>query len=233
INLVDRVFVIVFDTPASEEVIFGENGLVKGNVKGKTIIDMTTNHHAYPPVAEKELKKLGAYYLDAPVLGSVVPAKRGELTMVVGGDREKFEENEELFYKFCKSVYYLGPAGMGSRAKLVNNIVLGGFMDLLAEAIAIGERAGIDKETLINILNDGAGKSYILDVKKKKLLDEDFSTHFSVNLIHKDLQYAQDLLYELKLFSFTASAVKETYGLARKMGLGELDFSAVYKLFKE
>ncbi len=233
INRVDRVFVIVFDSQASEEVIFGENGLVRGEVKGKTIIDMTTNHFTYAELAYKKLKELGAYYLDAPVLGSVIPAQRGELTIVVGGDREKFDENKPLFEKFCRAIYYVGKAGMGSRAKLINNIVLGGIMDILAEAIALGEKAGFDKETIIDILNDGAGKSYILDVKKKKILEEDFSTHFSVNLIYKDLHYAQDLIKELGEFSFTTAAVKETYGLARKRGYGELDFSVIYKLIKE
>ena len=233
ISRVDRVFVIVFDSQASERVIFGEDGLSRGDVKGKTMIDMTTNHFSYAKLAYEELRKLGAFYLDAPVLGSVIPAQKGELTIVVGGDKEKFEENRELFEKFCKNIFYVGPAGKATKVKLINNIVLGGIMDVLAEAIAIGERAGIEKEKLIEILNTGAGKSYILDVKKKKLLEEDFSTHFSADLIYKDLHYAQDLIKELGLFSFTTSAVKETYGLARKMGLGGLDFSVVYKLFKE
>jgi 3-hydroxyisobutyrate dehydrogenase len=116
--------------------------------------------------------------------------------------------------------------------KLINNIVLCGITDILAEAISIGVRAGFNKETVIEILNDGAGKSYILDVKKKKILEEDFSTHFSVDLIYKDLHYAQDLIKELGLFSFTTSAVKESYGLLRSKGLGSLDFSAIYKIFE-
>ncbi len=231
ISRVEKVFVIVFDSQASEEVIFGEEGIAKGDVKGKTVIDMTTNHFRYAEVAYDELKKIGAYYLDAPVLGSVIPAQRGELTAVVGGDEERFEEVKPLFEKFCKNVFYVGPAGKATKVKLINNIVLGGFMDLIAEAVAIAERAGIEKEKIVEILGAGAGKSYILDVKKKKILEEDFSPHFSVNLIYKDLHYAQDLIKDLGLFSFTTSAVKETYGLARKKGLGDLDFSAVYKVF--
>ncbi len=231
ISRVEKVFVIVFDSQASEEVIFGEEGIAKGDVKGKTVIDMTTNHFRYAEVAYDELKKIGAYYLDAPVLGSVIPAQRGELTVVVGGDEERFEEVKPLFEKFCKNIFYVGPAGKATKVKLINNIVLGGFMDLIAEAVAIAERAGIEKEKIVEILSAGAGKSYILDVKKKKILEEDFSPHFSVNLIYKDLHYAQDLIKDLGLFSFTTSAVKETYGLARKKGLGDLDFSAVYKVF--
>ncbi|WP_457599913.1 NAD(P)-dependent oxidoreductase [Hydrogenivirga sp.] len=233
IKEVERVFVIVFDSQASERVIFGEDGLVHGNIRGKTIIDMTTNHFTYASLAYGELKKLGAHYLDAPVLGSVIPAQKGELTIVVGGDEDRFEDSRHLFEKFCKNIFYVGEAGKATKVKLVNNIVLGGIMDVLAEAIAIAERAGIAKEQFIDILNTGAGKSYILDVKRKKLLEEDFSTHFSVDLIYKDLHYAQDLIKELGLFSFTTAAVKETYGLARTRGLGELDFSVIYRLLKD
>lgn len=233
IKEVERVFVIVFDSQASERVIFGEEGLVRGEIKGKTIIDMTTNHFTYAKLAYEELKKLGAFYLDAPVLGSVIPAQKGELTIVVGGDEEKFEENRVLFEKFCKNIFYVGEAGKATKVKLINNIVLGGIMDVLAEAIAIAEKAGIPKDRMIEILETGAGKSYILDVKKKKLLEEDFSTHFSVDLIYKDLHYAQDLVKELGIFSFTTAAVKETYGLAKAEGLGALDFSVIYRLIKE
>jgi 3-hydroxyisobutyrate dehydrogenase and related beta-hydroxyacid dehydrogenases len=229
---VNTIFVMVFDSQASEEVIFGKEGLVQGDIKGKTIIDMTTNHYRYVEFAYQELKKLGAYYLDAPVLGSVIPAQRGELTILVAGEKEKFEEHKGLFEKFCRAIYYVGEVGNATKLKLINNIVLGGFMEILASAIALGERAGFDKELIINILNDGAGKSYILDVKKRKLLEEDFSTHFSVDLIYKDLHYAQDLVKDLNAFTFSLQNVKEAYGLARAMGLKDLDFSAVYKVFK-
>lgn len=233
LSRVDRVFLIVFDSQASQEVIFGKGGLVEGNIEGKTIIDMTTNHYAYTERAYQELKKYGAYYLDAPVLGSVIPAQKGQLVMLVGGDKEKYEENLPLFEKFCRKIYYVGKVGNGTKLKLINNIVLGGFMQVLAEAIAIGESVGFGKELLIDILSEGAGKSYILDVKKQKLMEEDFSTHFSVDLIYKDLHYAQDLLRDTKAFSFALQNIKEAYGMARFMGMGELDFSAVYKVFKK
>lgn len=233
ISQVDRVFLIVFDSQASEEVIFGKDGLVEGPIEGKTIIDMTTNHYRYVVEAQQELEKRGAFYLDAPILGSVIPARKGELTILVGGDKEKFEENRPVFEKFCKVIMYVGPVGNATKLKLINNIVLGGFMEILSEAIAVGERAGLPKDLIIEVLSNGAGKSYILDVKKQKLLEEDFETHFSVNLIYKDLHYAQDLVKDIKAFTMTLQNVKEAYGLARFKGLGELDFSAVYKMFKD
>ncbi len=232
VSQVDRVFVIVFDSRASEEVIFGKDGLVEGGVEGKTIIDMTTNHYAYAKLAYEELRKIGAYYLDAPILGSVIPAQKGELTVLVGGDKEKFEENKPLFEKFCKNIFYVGTSGNASKLKLINNMVLGGFMQMLSEAIAIGELAGFSREQVIEVLESGAGKSYLLEVKKKKLLESDYSVHFSVDLIHKDLHYAEDMVKGLGAFSFSLQNVKNAYALARYLGMGGEDFSVLVELYK-
>ncbi|MFN7065494.1 MAG: NAD(P)-dependent oxidoreductase, partial [Aquificaceae bacterium] len=225
IELVDKVFLLVFDSHASENVIFGQEGLASGPVEGKTIIDMTTNHYAYASLAYEELRKLGAYYLDAPVLGSVIPAQKGELTLLVGGDRERFEENQHLFEKFCKNIFYVGDAGQASRLKLINNIVLGGFMQVLAEAIGVGELSGFDRELIIKVLESGAGRSYLLEVKKRKILEKDYSTHFSVNLIHKDLHYAEDMVKEMGAFTLSLQNVKNAFALAKYVGMGEEDFS--------
>ena len=232
IKQVDKVFVMVFDSQASEEVIFGKDGLVRGGVSGKTIVDMTTNHYRYAEKAYEEIKGLGGYYLDAPVLGSVIPARKGELTILVGGDKDKFEESKPLFEKFAKTIFYVGKSGNASKLKLINNVVLGGFMQVLAEALALGEKAGFEKKLILDILESGAGKSMILDVKREKLLKEDFDTHFSIDLIHKDLHYAEDLIFELKTFSVSTQNIKSAYAIARSMGLGHMDFSAVYKIFK-
>lgn len=232
LDFVDRVFLIVFDSQASEEVIFGKDGLVKGNIEGKTIIDMTTNHYAYSSLAYRELKKLNAYYLDAPILGSVIPAQRGELTVLVGGDERKFEENKHLFEKFCKNIFYVGKAGNATKLKLINNMVLGGFMQVLSEALGIGELYGFDRELLIKVLESGAGKSYLLEVKKKKIMERDYSPHFSVNLIYKDLHYAEDMVKDIGSFTFALQNIKNAYALAKYLGMGEEDFSVLVELYK-
>lgn len=232
ISMVDKVFIIVSDSEASKKVIFGKDGLVEGDIQGKTIIDLTTNHYRYVVEAEKELKQKGAYYLEAPLLGSVIPAQRGELTVLVGGDRNKFEETKGIFEKFCRNMIYLGEVGKATKLKLINNMVLGGYMAVLAEAMAIGEKAGLEKELLLEVLSNGAGRSYVLEVKKQKLLEEKFEPHFSVELMYKDLHYAQDLFKDFKAFSMVLQNVKEVYGFARSKDLGHLDFSVVYKIFK-
>ncbi len=229
----DVIVVNVFDSLASKDMIFGENGLVKGNLKGKIIIDTTTNHYAYVKEAYEALKSIGAHYLDAPVLGSVIPASKGELVMLVGGDEEVFKSVEELLKLFTKERIYMGKVPNGTYGKLINNIVLGTFMDAIAQAFGIGEAVGLSKELILKFLEIGAGNSYILNVKKQKLLEEDFSPQFSVKAIYKDLHYVQDLLKDFGLFSFSLSSVKETYGLAIKSDMADLDFSAVYNLYKK
>lgn len=231
-DIADVIFVIVFDSDASREVIFGSNGLIEGNLSGKVIVDMTTNDVDYVVEAGKSLAELGVCYLDAPILGSVIPARKGELTLLVGGSKEKFDELFPIFQRFAKVILHVGEIGDGTKLKLINNIVLGGFMEVIAEAVSLGEKVGFSKDLILEVLSNGAGKSMILDVKREKLLREDFSTHFSVNLIYKDLYYVTRLAYKMGGSLPATSVIKEIYSLCKNNGLGELDFSAVYKLFK-
>jgi len=232
-NTCDPIFVIVFDSEASREVIFGDKGLIQGDLKGKTIIDMTTNDPSYVKEAERRLKEVGAFYVDAPILGSVIPARKGELTLLLAGDEEKAKAYQFLYQTFAKNIYYLGEAGRASQLKLINNLILAVFMEVIAEAVALGEKLGFSKEILLDVLGNGAGKSMIFEVKRQKLLEEDFSPHFSADLMYKDLFYLSRLLKEKGEVSFMASIAKELYGLTRKKGLGTLDFSVIYKVLKE
>ncbi len=152
---------------------------------------------------------------------------------MLGGVREKAEAYNEIYKTFAKNIYYVGEAGKASELKLINNFILATFMEAIAEAVSLGEKLGFSKDLLVEVLGNGAGKSMILEVKKQKLLEEDFSTHFSADLMYKDLYYLTKLLKEKGEISFTASVIKELYGLVKKRGLGSQDFSVIYKVLKE
>ncbi len=231
VSFSDVIFIIVSDSLASKEVIFGENGLAKENLEQKVIFDMTTNHYAYVSEASQKLKELGAYYIDSPLIGSVVPAKKGELIMLASGDKDIIEKFRPIIKSFSKEVIYCGDPPKATIAKLLNNSVLASLMISIASAVRLGEKAGFKKEEIIDILSKGAGSSNLLNVKKEKLLNEDFDTHFSIENIHKDLHYFEDLLKDLKTFSFLGSAAKQTFSLAIKENLSNLDISAIYKIF--
>jgi 3-hydroxyisobutyrate dehydrogenase len=106
-------------------------------------------------------------------------------------------------------------------------------MAAIAEAVAFGEAAGLDKRQVLDILGAGAGNCQILNAKKEKLSREDFSAQFQSSLIYKDLHYLQDLAFQLKRPLFLPSTVKELYGMTFARGEDNLDFSALYRIFKE
>jgi 3-hydroxyisobutyrate dehydrogenase len=228
----ETIFLCLFESRAVREVLTGPDGLLQA-ARGKTIIDLTTNHFREVIKFHDLCREAGAAYLEAPVLGSVVPAAQGTLTILVSGDRKNFDHYRPFLEDMAAHLFFLGEAGLASRMKLVNNLTLGSFMATLAEAVALGETAGIEKSAVLDILSVGGGNSMVLNAKKAKLLNEDFATHFSSALIYKDLHCLQDLAFELKKPLATGAAVKEIFARTFEEGMADEDFSAIYKLFRK
>lgn len=222
----------LFDSAAVHNVLTQENGLLSVDLKNKIIIDHTTNHFREVLAFHKLCAEAGAIYLEAPVLGSVVPATKGALTVLVSGEKEGFTRAEPVLAQIGKDVFHLETPGLATKMKLINNLALGSIMATLAEAVAFGENVGIDKATVLDILNVGGGQSLVLNAKKAKLLAEDFSPHFTNSLIYKDLHCLQDLAYEQQQPLFTGAVTKELFARAIAEGMESLDFSSIYKLFK-
>ncbi len=226
------IFLNVFDSRAVSDVLRGPKGLLSVSLEGKTIVDTTSNHCEDVREFHRVVAEKGGTYVEAPVLGSVVPASQGNLTVLVSGPEKGYEKARPYLEKLGSRIFFLGGEGLASRMKLVNNLLLGTFMAAIAEAVSIGESAGVDKERVLDILGAGAGNSGVLNAKREKLLKEDFSTHFSAALIYKDLHYLQDLARSLKRPLITGSMVKELFALTRSQGVDDLDFSVVYKVLK-
>jgi 3-hydroxyisobutyrate dehydrogenase len=229
---VDTVFLNLFDSDAVKSVVFGQGGLMESELSGKTIIDTTTNHFAEVHAFHEAFGGKGAYYLEAPVLGSVVPASEGNLTVLVSGDKAAFERQKPLLELIGKNIFYLGEPSASTKMKLINNLLLGAFMAAIAEATVFGEAVGVDKERVLDIFAAGAGNSGVLNAKRKKLLAEDFSAHFSSALIYKDLHYLEDLARVMRRPLFTGSTAKELFAMTFKDDKEKLDFSALYDVLK-
>lgn len=228
----DTVFICLFDSTAVNAVLTMPNGLLSGSLKGKTIIDLTTNHYNEVLAFHEIIKKQGGNYLESPVFGSVVPALNGLVTVVASGEKEVFDANKPLLEKFAKEIFHLPVPSSASKMKLINNLCLGSFMATIAECTALGEACDIDKTTLLDILGVGGGQSLVLNAKKQKLISEDFSPHFSNDAINKDLHCLQDLAYSLKRPLYSAAVPKELFSKMKMQGDGKEDFSSIYKLFK-
>ncbi len=228
----DIIFLNLFDSEAVRSVVSGAGGILDADCTGKIIIDTSTNHFEDVTHFHEMLKEKGAYYLEAPVLGSVVPASQGSLSVLVSGEKHVYEKALPLLEKIGKNIFYLEKPALATRMKLINNLVLGSFMATLAEAVTFAEAAGIEKAYAIDMLLAGAGNSAVLHAKKEKLLKEDFSTQFSSALIYKDLHYLQDLAFSLKRPLFTGAVAKELFGMTFGRGMADQDFSAVYEVIK-
>jgi 3-hydroxyisobutyrate dehydrogenase len=233
IQEVDTVFLNLFDSDAVKSVLFGQGGLWESDLTGKTIIDTTTNHFAEVPAFHERIAGKGGRYLEAPVLGSVVPASEGNLTVLVSGNEEAFKRQRPLIELIGKNIFYLGEPSMATKMKLINNLLLGVFMAAISEATVFGEAVGVSKERVLDIFAAGAGNSGVLNGKRKKLLAGDFSAHFSSALIYKDLHYLEDLARVLRRPLFTGSAAKELFAMTFKDNKEQLDFSALYEVLKQ
>jgi len=232
IKACDTVFMCLFDSDGVRNVLCMDDGLLSADLKGKTIIDLTTNHYDDVIEFHKMVADKDGSYLESPVFGSVVPAQNGAVTIVTAGKEELFLTCKPLLEKFGQSIFFLETPGNAAKMKLINNLCLGSFMATIAESTALGEACGIDKKDILEILGVGGGKSLVLAAKTQKLIDEDFSPHFSNAAINKDLHCLQDLAYSMNRPLYTASVVKELYSKMRMEGKGDEDFSSIYQMFK-
>ena len=228
----DTVFMCLFDSNGVRDVLTQKDGLLSADLSGKTIIDLTTNHFKDVISFHQMVEEKGGDYLESPVFGSVVPASKGEVTVVVSGKEAVFQAHKAQLEKFGNNIFFLGTAGLATKMKLINNLCLGSFMATIAESTALGEACGIEKKDILDILGVGGGKSLVLAAKTQKLIDEDFSPHFSVAAINKDLHCLQDLAYTMEHPLYTGSIVKELFSKMKMMGKGDEDLSAIYQLFK-
>jgi len=232
-TLSEIVFLNLFDSVAVEHVLTGKDGLLYGKCEGKIVVDTSTNHPSAVLKFHSIVRQAGARYLEAPVLGSVGPASEGALTMVVSGEKSALETVRPIAEKLCRRIVYLEGEGKSTRMKLINNHVLGTIMAVIAEAGAVGEKCGIPLGTVLEVLSIGAGNSPVLFGKKEKLTHGDYSAQFSAMAILKDLNYFDELSTSLGMASGILRGTKDAYEETVRQGLGEKDFSVVYRVFKK
>jgi len=233
VSKVPVVFLNLTDSAAVRSIISGKNGLVEGGCAGKVVVDTTTNHFDEVLEFHDTLRRHGGAYLETPVVGSTIPASQGNLTVLVSGDRSAYDRALPYLEKIGQHIFYLERPTLAIKMKLINNLLLGSFMAAIAEGVALGEAAGVDKLKVLDILSAGAGNSGVLAAKKGNLISGDFSPHFSMANMYKDLHYVQDLASALKRPVFSGSLAKEVFGLSLLKGLEKMDFSAVYQTIKE
>src|SRR5689334_13218132 len=220
----DTIHEHISTNAALEEVMFGPNGVLAGTHAGSVIIDMSTVSPSTSRRLYQAAQEKGVAMIDAAVSGSVPQVEQGSLVIFVGGEQETYQRCKPLLDILGQNSFYMGPSGMGTTMKLVVNTLLGLGMQALAEAIALGEKAGIDKGLLLDVL----GQTTVLTAgQKAKLANvkrEQYPTQFALSLMHKDFCLVLSEAYEVSVSMPATAATQQMYTAALAKGMDE-DFS--------
>jgi 3-hydroxyisobutyrate dehydrogenase len=232
----DMVITMLPNSPEVEEVVTGEQGILAGARKGLIIVDMST----IAPAMSRKLGELaasqGVHFLDAPVSGGSQGAVNGTLTIMVGGEREIFEQARPVLEAIGKAehIFYVGPQGTGEVVKLVNNILVGTIAASIAESFVLGVKAGVDVETMAKIIGVSAGASWQLSAQfPLRAFNGSFQPGFMTDLLHKDLGLALELAAEKQISVPMTALSRQLYEMARAAGYGREDYTSLLKVLED
>ncbi|WP_205881913.1 NAD(P)-dependent oxidoreductase [Leeia aquatica] len=227
---VDVLFINVSDTPDVEQVLFGDQGISQGARPGLVVVDMGTSSPSQTQAFAARLAQQGVQLLDAPVSGGEVGAINGTLTIMVGGEAEAFARALPLFQHMGKTITHVGGSGAGQVAKACNQIVIGGTVLAVAEAMTFAKRQGVDAAKVREALLGGFAQSKVLEVHGQRMLDDNFKPGFKGRLHQKDMNIVMAEALALNLGLPLSAQVLQYLNALVGSGEGELDSSAIYHL---
>jgi 3-hydroxyisobutyrate dehydrogenase len=193
----DVVITIVSDTPDVEAVLFGVGGVAEGAKAGTLVVDMSTISPSATRQFAERLGAIGVGMLDGPVSGGSEGAKKGTLSIFIGGDAEDLERARPVLESLGTTITHVGPIGSGQAVKAVNQVILAGTYIGVAEGIVLAIKAGLDVEQTVAALSGGAAQSWVLTNRSGRMLANDYPLGFKVALHRKDLGIALSMAREL------------------------------------
>ena len=233
----DIVIDIVTDSKDVEEVLLGPNGVIHGVKPGTIVIDMST----ISPIRTREMaakfREKGIKMLDAPVSGGDIGARNGTLSIMVGGDKDAFDEAVPIFQAMGKTITHIGGNGDGQICKAVNQILVGMNMLGVAEALVFAKKAGVDVKKVHAAVSPGAAGSWQLTNNGAKLLVGDHEPGFKVKDYLKDLRIIMETSDSVKMPLIGTAVVQQMFKNLDAEGLRDKGTQAVVvaveKLAKE
>jgi len=226
---------LVTSLPTSDvvrDVVFGKNGIIEGAEKGLILADTTTSRPEDSKKLGAELAEQGIRFLDATVSGTSKMAWRKDLIIIAGGAKEDFDACKFYFEAMGRAAYHMGPVGSGAITKLIVNLILAGNRLALAEGLALGTKAGLALDLLLEVLKDGACSSKTMVDKGPKMINGDYSPEGQVKVALKDyrlmLEQGQRHGSPMLMIGIASQLMQAAYAY----GLGEKDSSAIYEIMR-
>ena len=200
--------------------------------RGAVFVDHTTASASVARELAAEAAKAGFSFIDAPVSGGQAGAQNGMLTVMCGGDQPAFDSAAPVAMAFSRAFTLLGPSGAGQLAKMVNQICIAGLVQGLGEAIAFGQKAGLDMLQVLEVIGKGAAQSWQMDNRGKTMVADKFDFGFAVDWMRKDLGLVLDEARRNGASLPVTALVDQFYGDIQKMGGGRWDTSSLIKRLK-
>jgi 3-hydroxyisobutyrate dehydrogenase-like beta-hydroxyacid dehydrogenase len=240
----DVVVTMMADAASLDAVLFGPTGILKALADKKEraartrvkahrtiVIDMSTIGRAAALRVARHVEEVGGRFVDAPVSGSVKPAGKGELVALVGGSVNAVERARPVLEALCKKVIHAGPIGQGQALKVVLNGVGAHHLIGFTSMLALGERAGLARDVLLDTFTSGAFATPSYIGKRDKLLARDYSPEFALALALKDVALNVQLQHECGVTLPVLRAILADIEKGVEIGLGDLDLFALEKRY--
>ncbi len=229
-------FVISIVTADAEvkEVALGPGGIIEGAAPGKTYLEMSTIGPWTVRDVGARMQAAGMAMLDAPVSGGPWGAESATLTIMCGGEPADFERARPVLAAMGQRFFHLGPLGAGQTVKIINQMMAGGIMALIAEAFVLAKAAGADLEQMADVVSVSSGGSTMFEHRAKKfVLADRFVPGFTTELMRKDVSLALEMARQSDVPMPVASAALQQYMAAMRQGHAADDFAAVVKVYEQ
>ncbi|MGH8493654.1 MAG: NAD(P)-dependent oxidoreductase [Moraxellaceae bacterium] len=229
----DIVFTCVGNDTDLREVVLGPQGIIHGLKKNAVLVDHSTVSATVSREIAAALAEKSAGFIDAPVSGGQQGAINGQLTIMCGGNSPIFENVRPVLDSYAKAVTLIGPTGSGQLAKMVNQICVAGLVEALAEGMNFAEKAGLDVQTVMNAISQGAASSWQMVNRHKTMIAGEYEHGFAVDWMRKDLSICLEEAQKLGAALPVTQTVDQLYAEVQSMGGGRWDTSSLLARLKK
>ncbi|MDC4232475.1 2-hydroxy-3-oxopropionate reductase [Actinomyces sp. B33] len=229
----DVVITMLPNGPDVLAALTGEDGIAAGLSAGKVFIDMSSIAPAVSRQAGQIVEAAGAAMIDAPVSGGEPGAIAGTIAIMVGGDEQVFESVKDLLLTMGKSATYVGPLGAGNIAKLANQSIVAVNIAVLAEALVLTQKSGVDPASVVQAIRGGLAGSAVMEQKAEKMLNQEFSPGFRINLHIKDLNNALATGAETDSYMPLTAIARQMMSSLKSHGFDGEDHSSLLRIYQQ
>lgn len=225
----DVVLCCVGNDDDLRSVVLGEQGAFAGMKRGAIFVDHTTASANVARELHAEGARRGLAFVDAPVSGGEAGAQNGVLTVMCGGDQAAFDAAKPVVMAYARACTRLGESGAGQLTKMVNQIAIAGLVQGLSEAIAFGQKAGLDMQQVLEVIGKGAAQSWQMDNRGKTMIADQFAFGFAVDWMRKDLGLVLDEAKRNGARLPVTALVDQFYADVQALGGNRWDTSSLIK----